>query len=462
VKNPHFPSLQLSEIIMKASRKLLCLTPLCALLAAGSAHATNGMLMEGYGPIATGMGGASQAIDHGTAAMAANPATLGSMPDGTARLDVAFGVLGPDVNSSIGGMNAKSGGTSYLMPAIGYTRRNGAYTYGIGMFAQGGMGTEYEATSFMAAGSGAPVRSELGVGNVIFPLAYQVNPNLTVGATLKFMWSSLDLLMAASPAQLGQMVTGGSGALGGALAGGALNTATWARINFSDNNDFTGSAKSTGFGASLGAVYKVNKDVTVGGSYQFKSALDDMKTSSTAASMTANPGAAPTATFTDRGRITVIDFQMPSVFAIGASWQANPSLLLAADLKYIGWSDAMQSFKMRYDSAGMGGSVSFALPQNWKDQTVLNLGMAWKANEQLTLRAGLNLADNPIPDAYVNPLFPATVKNHVTLGLGYKLSAAGDFNASLAVAPSTSVTSGGGVAISHAQTNLQLMYSHRF
>ncbi len=441
---------------MKASRTLFCLTPLCALLAAGSVHATNGMLMEGYGPISTGMGGASQAMDHGNAAMASNPATLGLMSDGTSRLDIAFGILGPDVKSSMMGMDAKSSGTSYLMPAFGYTKRSGAYTYGIGMFAQGGMGTEYEATSFLAMGSGAPVRSELGVGNVIFPVAYQVNPNLTVGATLKFMWSSLDMLFAATPTQLGQMVTGGSGALGGAIAGGALNAATWARINFSDSNDFTGAAKATGFGASLGAVYKVNKDVTVGGSYQFKSAMDDMKTSSSAASMTASTG------FTDNGQITVIDFQMPSVFAMGASWQAKPALLLAVDLKYIGWADAMKSFKMRYDSATMGGSVSFAMPQNWKDQTALSLGMAWKANEQLTLRAGVNLADNPIPDAYVNPLFPATVKSHVTLGLGYKLSETGEFNASLTVAPSETVKSGAGPAISHGQTNLQLMYSHRF
>lgn len=448
---------------MKASRIIFALTPLCALLAAGSVHATNGMLMEGYGPISTGMGGASQAIDHGNAAMAQNPATLGLMQDGSSRLDVAFGILGPDVRSNRSGMEAKSGGTSYLMPAFGYTKRNGAYTYGIGMFAQGGMGTEYDATSFMAGGSGLPVRSELGVGNVIFPLAYQVNSDLVVGATLKFLWASLDLLMAASPVQLGGMVTGASGVLGGAIGGGALNTASWARINFSDDNDFTGLAKSTGYGASLGAAYRVNKDVMVGGSYQFKSALDDMTTRSNAASMTANPGGGATATFTDNGQITVIDFQMPSVLAFGASWQSSPSLLLAADLKYIGWSDAMQSFKMRYDSATMGGSVSFTMPQNWKDQTVLNLGMAWKANEKLTLRAGLNLADNPIPDAYVNPLFPATVKSHATLGLGYKVSEAGDLNASLTVAPKVTVTSGAGIdIISHKQLNLQVMYSHRF
>lgn len=439
---------------MKATRKIFYLTPLCALLAAGAAHATNGMLMEGYGPISTGMGGVSQAIEHGNAGMAQNPATLGMMADGTSRLDVAFGILGPDVSSRVMGMNAESGGTSYLMPAFGYTKRNGAYTYGFGMFAQGGMGTEYDAMSFLSMGSGEPVRSELGVGNVIFPLAYQVNPNLTIGATLKFMWSSLDLQMAASGAQLAGMVTSASGNLAGALS--PLSGAPWARINFTDDNDFTGSAKSTGFGASLGATYKVNKDVTMGASYQFKSALDDMKTATSDASMTAFGG------FVDHGQITVVDFQMPSVFGIGASWQASPALLLAADLKYIGWADAMKSFQMRYDSAQMGGSVSFVMPQEWEDQTVLNLGMAWKANDKLTLRAGLNLADNPIPDTYVNPLFPATVKNHVTLGLGYKVSEAGDFNMSVTMAPKVTVTSGAGPDVSHAQTNWQFMYSHRF
>ena len=441
---------------MKATRKFLYVTPLCALLAAASAHATNGMLMEGYGPISTGMGGASQAIDHGNAGMAQNPATLGMMADGTARLDVAFGILGPDVKSSIPafGLTAESGGTSYLMPAFGYTRRSGALTYGIGMFAQGGMGTEYEdANSFMSSGTGLPTRSELGVGNVIFPFAYQVNPNLTVGATFKFLWASLDMQMAGTIGSLSPIVTGGSGNL--AIGFASAPPGTPARVAFSDENDFTGAAKATGYGASLGATYKVNQDVMLGASYQFKSALDDMETSATNASMSM-PG------MTDHGRITVIDFQMPSVFAVGASWQASPSLLLAADLKYIGWADSMSDFKLRYDSAMGNGSVSFALPQNWDDQVVLNLGMSWKANDKLILRAGLNLADNPIPNAYVNPLFPATVKNHATLGFGYKVSAAGDFNMSLTMAPKVTVTTPQGIDISHAQTNWQFMYSHRF
>ncbi|MCK9216188.1 MAG: outer membrane protein transport protein [Rhodoferax sp.] len=451
---------------MKATRKIFYLTPLCALLAAGAAHATNGMMMEGYGPISTGMGGASQAIDHGNAGMEQNPATLGMMADGTSRLDVAFGILGPDVTSSVPGEVAKSGGTSYVMPAFGYTKRNGAMTYGIGMFAQGGMGTEYDATSFlskpMGVFSGFPSRSELGVGNVIFPIAYQVNSNLTVGATLKFVWSSLDMQMTVPGAALQQgagLVTSATGGFDPATsAGSPLLSAQWATIKFSDENDFTGAAKSTGFGASLGATYKVNKDVMLGASYQFKSALHDMETSGSGASMNIQGMPSP-----DYGQITVIDFQMPSVFAVGASWQVSPALMLAADLKYIGWADAMKSFQLRYDSATPGmGSVSFTMPQNWEDQTVLNLGMAWKANDKLTLRAGLSLADNPIPDNYVNPLFPAIVENHATLGLGYKVSEAGDFNMSVTMAPKVTVTSGAGVEISHAQTNWQFMYSHRF
>lgn len=439
---------------MKIAKNLFALTPLCAGLCIGSAHATNGMYMEGYGPISAAMGGASQAINHGNAAMAQNPATLGMVADGSSRFDLAIGFLGPDVKSKMMGMDAPSGGTAYIMPAIGYTQRQGALTYGIGVFAQGGMGTEYDANTFLAMGSGGAARSELGIGNVIIPVAYQVNSALTVGATFKYMWSSLDMMMAASGAQLGGMVTGVSGNLGQAMP--QLGGAPWARLHFSDDNKFTGSAKATGYGASVGAVLQLSPTVTMGASYQFKSALDDMKTDSNATTLSATGG------FADKGRMTIVDFQMPAVWAMGISWQAEPSLLLAADIKSIAWSSTMQNFKMRYDSAGMGGSVSFVLPQNWKDQTVLNLGAAWQANAQWTLRAGLNLADNPIPDAYVNPLFPATVRSHWTLGAGYRISPTDSLNAAMTITPNTTVTNASGVEISHAQRNFQLLYTRQF
>jgi long-chain fatty acid transport protein len=340
------------------------------------------------------------------------------------------------------------------MPAFGYALRNGSLTYGLGVFAQGGMGTDYDASSFLAAGSGQPVRSELGVGRVLLPLAWQATPELSLGATLDFMWAGLDMRMAASGAQLGGLVTGVAGNLGQAMP--ALAGAPWARIDFSNSSDFTGAASSTGWAGKFGAVYKPSAALTLGASYQLKSSLKDMKTGASGATLSATGG------FADTGRITVVDFQWPSTVAVGVSWQATPALLVAADLKRIAWSDVMKNFRLRYDSAGMGGSVSFALPQNWEDQTVTNLGLAYSLSPALTLRAGLNVADNPIPPMLVNPLFPATVKAHYTFGVGYKLSPAGEFNGSLTVAPTSTITNGMGVVVTHKQTNVQLMYTHRF
>ncbi len=59
---------------MKASKKLFLLTPVCVLLAAGSAHATNGYFSHGYGIKAKGMGGASVAMTDNAFAGANNPA----------------------------------------------------------------------------------------------------------------------------------------------------------------------------------------------------------------------------------------------------------------------------------------------------------------------------------------------------------------------------------------------------
>lgn len=433
---------------------LLTAVSAAAAFVCSPAWATNGMNMEGYGPVSTALGGASQALDHGTAALAQNPATLSLMPEGS-RLDLAVGRLGPRVASTASGFGtSESSGTSYWMPALGYARRIGALTYGVGLFAQGGMGTEYGADSFLAAGSGQPVRSELGVGRLLFPLSYQVTPQFAVGGTLDFMWAGLDLRMAASGAQLGGLVTGASGNLGAALP--SLGGAPWARIDFSNSSDFSGAAKSTGWAAKLGAVYAVTPSLTLGASYQSQSSLKDMKTGDSGASLSATGG------FVDTGRITVEDFQWPSTLGIGVAWRASPAWLVAADVKRIDWSGVMKDFKLRYDSAGLGGSVSFALPQNWEDQTVLNLGVAYAVNAGLTVRAGLNMADNPVPAAYVNPLFPATVEKHYMLGLGWRFSPASEFNGSLTIAPTSTVTNGQGVVITHKQTNLQLMYTHRF
>lgn len=434
---------------MKSLAKRLISTAM--FLNASAAFATNGMLFEGYGPISTGMGGASMAYDNGTSAMMNNPATLGLMKDGT-RMDFALGRMSPSIESSYSGMNADSSATSFYMPAFGYLRKDGAYAYGVGVFAQGGMGVEYAADSFMAAGSGEAVRSEAGVMRVIAPIAYRMNSKLVVGGSLDFVRTTMDLKMAAMASQLSPMIKGCSGAGCAALPG--LGATDWARFDFSDSSSYSGAASNYGFAAKLGAVYDLMPNLRVGASYHSKTFVGDLKTGSDAKLSAKGLGS-------DTGTITVKDFQMPSVIALGAAWSPMDKLMVVADYKRIGWASVLDAFRLNFAGSTFT-SLDVEMTQKWEDQDVFALGASYQAMENLNVRGGLSLANNPVPNAYVNPLFPGTTTNHYTVGAGYTINPATSFEASLSLAPEVSVVNGSGVAIKHSQTNLQLMYVYNY
>ena len=481
---------------MRKSKLLLALTTIGF---AGSALATNGMNMNGYGPVASAMGGASMAYENGTAGMMNNPATLGLMDTGS-RLDVAVGFLGPDVG--LNGMtftgapwSAPSGGDAYYMPAIGWAKNNGSLTYGVGMFAQGGMGTEYGGATMMSAGTGVDSRSEVGVGRLMAPLAMRVNDKLTIGGSMDFIWGGMDMKLAmpvaintatGAPAAsmggagiytgagtfmdfLGGQVLGSatpSAGMGAALTGMIGGGANALRIDFSNSNKFTGEAKTTGWGGKLGFAYQISPDVKIGGTYHMKTHLGDWDTSR--AVMSGYNGAAQMGTMT--GKMSIKDFQWPEVFGLGIAVNPNDRWLLAADYKRINWNDVMKNFTMMFTTDGggtaglpAGETVAIVFKQNWEAQNVLSLGAQYKATNSLSLRFGASLANNPIPDAYVHPLFPAIEKNHLTAGFGYEFDQSSMLNFSLEHALKASQTSSNtGVTVDHSQTNWQLMYTKRF
>lgn len=445
---------------MSNKKSLKLALAVAAAVAAPGAFATNGMNMQGYGPIAYGMGGASMAYDNGTAATMNNPATLGLMAAGD-RLDVAVGYLGPKVDISAGGgtMLADSSANTFWMPAVGWARKSGALTYGFGMFAQGGMGATYGSSTFAAAGSGQEVRSELGVGRLIFPIAYNVSPDLVVGGSIDYVWAGLDLKMAMPGATMAGMVTSCSGA--GCAALGGLGAAPWVRIDFSNSDDMTGQAQGAGFAGKLGLTYKVSPTLSIGASYHTKTSMGDLETESADTTMSAF-GAGTVST----GKVAVNDFQWPATMALGVAWNASENLMVAADVKQIKWADVMKDFKMTYSSSDIGGAgaatVSFALPQNWEDQTVLQLGVQYKASDGTVLRAGINKADSAIPDAYVNPLFPAIMEDHYTVGAGFPVGKTSSFDVGIAYAPQVSATNSSGVTSNTGGKSMQLMYSNRF
>lgn len=516
---------------------------------ATGAYATNGMNLEGYGPIATAMGGASMAYDNGTAAVMNNPATLGMMADGS-RLDLAVGTLGPDVKASNSVGSQTSDGDLYVMPAVGYIKKDGPLSFGVAMFAQGGMGAEYEAGSAQDQSSAAGVallnpmsptpsfaypnsdehkqRSELGVGRLIFPVAYNVNDKLNVGGSLDYVWAGLDILWSmdarnflgsmypGAGADMGKAMTLGSmlgsqnlrarssGSLvdtfinafsttgpgtsfGGPAANGYFWNFYWGDFQFSDKNDFSQRAKGTGWGGKLGFTYKFSDMLTVGGTYHTKTNLGDLKGSATMnfkVDLTDLAGGTPGASTTVismPSRVTVHDFQWPETYGLGVAIRPNDRVMIAADWKRLNWSDVMDAFDMTCRAndvqtglaAGFAGTeLNFHYPQNWDDQDVFQLGVSYRVTDALTLRAGVNLADNPVPSDYVSSLFPATIEKHYTFGLGYVIDPKSSIDMSMSFAPKNKVTetmtetnnlgSTPATTIGHSQSNFQVMYTRRF
>ena len=90
------------------------------------------------------------------------------------------------------------------------------------------------------------------------------------------------------------------------------------------------------------------------------------------------------------------------------------------------------------------------------------LGASVELSEQFTLRFGGNFASNPVPDTYLNCLFPAIVKNHLTAGFGWKLNDRSSVDLSYTHGFEVDIVNGSGSGVSHSQNNLQVMYSYRF
>jgi long-chain fatty acid transport protein len=484
-----------------------------------SAFATNGMNLEGYGPIANGVGGASMAYDNGTAAMMNNPATLSLMQQGW-RLDLALGMLGPNVDATVatpaGNLTASSEANAFFMPALGLVRKQDKFVYGLGVFGQGGMGTEYSKTSWLADPSqgtntalaeGLVNRSEVSVGRAMGTFGYKVNDKLSIGVTADLVWAGIDLQMAISEAQFRDLANPqaqNKGTASGTLVsvfgtlyepfgGTGISKLYHAYFDFSNDNDFTGQAMGFGFAGKIGAVYKATPELTVGATFHSPTMLADLETDDAALSMGVNidPGifqGQPGQPYQDMiipitGKIVIEDFQWPATFGAGVAYQAMDNLMLAGDVKYIMWSQVMEDFKMTFtadntpQNGGFGGLVMNAsLRQEWEDQAVFAVGGAYKPIQPLTLRTGFNYGKNPVPNIYLNALFPAIVETHATFGAGYDFGQGSQINAGATVGFNKEATNSGSclpcepcsdsvpppVKSSHSQLNWMVMFSHNF
>jgi len=468
----------------------ISLFSLITLVSASHMFATNGMNLEGYGPIALGMGGTSLASDATTAAVMNNPATL-ILQEADNQLNLAVGVLGPDVSmKSPDGQVANSNSDAFFMPAIGFIKKHENLRYGVAVFGQGGMGTHYASDSFVAGGSGGPAHSCVSVGRVIAPLSYRINEKLSIGVTADFVWAGMNLEMPMTGSQFADLTTPGM-QYSGAASGSLLNSMMpfmmagyqldWARFEFDTGTQLTGEAMGGGIAAKIGLLYQPNDKLSIGVVYHSQTLLNDLETDSATMKFQMSnsnppPGYPTVFPATVTGDIAIKDFEWPSLVGVGFTYKANDTWTLSLDLKEVMWSDVMENFTMKFTVNGdasnnmtsMGGpnmqnqSLEAKLYQNWDNQLIVAVGASYKANDTLTLLAGFNHAKNPIPDSYLNPLFPATPENHLTAGFSWQTGDRSrvDFGMSLALEAEDKIpTPYGNITSTHSQINGQIMYS---
>lgn len=379
----------------KGMKKILATFAVAALLgawAAGPAGATNGMEMIGTNPRSTGMGGADVAADSDASAVSGNPALICGCAPNSASIGAT--ALMPRMSlKNMGGANDVNGENQlFLMPQLGLVHRLGQtpFTLGLGLYAQGGMGVDFKNVD-TGMGTKDELTSQVSFMRLNPIVAYQVNDALTLGATVMVGYAQMRFSFFPNTYSVGMDGKPGTG------------------------DDFPGmkieDLKSWGAAGRLGAQVKLGPQVRVGASYTTKT---DLKLDN--GSATLNFGQMST-----KYDAKLDEFTWPQEFEFGVAYLPITGLTLAADAKWINWSSAVKSPTLKLskpDNAFSPPSIEVPFAMNWNDQWVFAVGAEYVITPVHTVRVGYNYGKSPVPDDSLNPLFPATVEHHLTVGYG--------------------------------------------
>ena len=400
------------------------------------AYATNGYAAHGFGSLQKAMGGTAVAGHDNAMNIATNPAAMSFGENNwTAGIDIfvpdrgmsykGTKTAGPiPAGTPLGGPlslaqplpaspalpGAKLRGNddpAFPVPEFAYQRQlNKKFAVGIAVYGNGGMNATYNKSIFgpRFKPDGSPINPDFSPAGsntgidfaqlFIAPaVSMKINEKNSLGASLNLAYQRIKI----------------NGVGGFAPFSSSPG-------NLSDQ----GYDSSTGAGITVGWQGKLSKSLTAGLAYRSKtkmSKFDKYK------GLLAEQG----------------DFDIPSMITGGISFQANPKTTIALDVARINYTD-VKSISNKNNTAPLFGQLLGGVsPQNftgpklgddkgagfgWKDTTVVKLGVKHQLNNKIALMAGYNHGKAPIgsDQTAFNVLAPATVEDHLTLGMNWKLS----------------------------------------
>lgn len=381
------------------TRSLCALCALTLFAAAPPAAGLNGHFIHGVGAANSSMGGAGVALPHDAlGALSLNPALLAELDGHRFQMSLELFAGSPEVESSVQTPVGEISGlteddTDVLpIPAFGWTRhREGSrVAFGMGSLAMAGFFTDYP----QEAGNPILAPQPQGFGRVSSEYQYLRIP-LALG------WQATDRL------SLGAALTLGYARLSATPAAFAAPDCTGPTTCFFPAANQEG---AFGWGVQAGLYYELTPTLSFGASYTTEQSFEDFEFNSAVA----NPDLP---TF-GAGRSFAFSVDVPAQAVVGIGWRPTPRVSVALDAKWIGYDgvDGLGTFGFEPDGSIRGFG--------WDDIVIGAFGIEYRPNPSWSFRAGYNQAESPIvPERTVASLpAPATFEDHVTLGLGARVT----------------------------------------
>jgi long-chain fatty acid transport protein len=343
---------------------------------------------------AKGMGGAATASSDDAFGGANNPASMAFAGD---RFDLGADLFNPNRSASRTGlgpldMSVDSDSEYFLIPEFGMTKQmSSTVALGVTVYGNGGMNTDYAGGQINCGFGPANMlcgQGDLGVDLIqliVAPtVAFKVAPNHSIGISPLLGYQAFE----AKGLQMFGMIS-------------------------SDPTKLTnnGHDDAFGYGVRIGYMGKITPTVTIGAAYASKMKFEEFDEYA--------------GLFAEQG-----DFDIPENYNLGVAWQATPAVKLALDYQRINYSgvNSINNPSLVPFPLGADNGPGFG----WQDIDVWKLGAEYKYSQQLTLRAGYNRGDNPIPasDVTFNILAPGVIEDHVTLGFTYTLASGNELTMS--------------------------------
>ncbi len=422
--------------------------------ATGNALATNGMETLAWGGRAAGMAGVDLAIATDSTAINTNPAGLMQLLGH--RIDFGGSALIPILHFE-NDLNDEDGSTQiFPMPLLSYAYRfqNIPIAVGAGLFAQGGMGADFE-LEHATLGKNIEYSSQLGYIKFAPAIAWQPHKMLSLGLAANLGYATMAMKM---PYSVPPSIMQGTSMRGGSELGyGDLFSSMLGYEELTALTELE-DASGLGYGAKFGLMFMPHERISFGLVYtmestlnfdgtasmdmqgQFDDAMPRMSDAFQLMPSVSSPDEAQAAIqefFQEndidpsRGYAAKYDaeigFAWPQKVGMGVAVKATDALLIGLDVNWINWSATMDKFKMTMKNGdnrninNMIGSdkVVVEIPMDWDDQITISIGGQYEFIEDAFARLGFNYGKNPVPDDTVFPVFPAVVEYHFALGGGY-------------------------------------------